>query len=483
MTAHPTTERMEVIFKHFLTFARDVCKVIVFDLTNEKEFLPMKRLLSALSAILLCLMLFACAAPAAPEPTPTPLPTATPETTEAPTPEPTQEPTPAPTPEPTFIETALDHTLFSAGKITVSVTGIRFSENNAAYVDLLIENASIASVSFQLDSLCLNDWQVDGALQDAQNVAAGETRKASAAVSFIDDPNASYMGIGSIASVTLSLSMTSDASGDLLIKQKSFTVPVPDASPAADPAESATLVYEDNNLAVYLQGMDTTLQHTRALLYKKPSAKWMSVTVDPVYAGYTNIVNRTYTMEPGKYRLLSLDGTEVMTRENITALSKLDLYLSLNQFDGRLNRPVLATITDPNVAETVMAAPEAGPIVYQSELSYFILRNMGLTEFEGHEAILLDFENITQNYIKPLDLTAYASNPDITIDGTAYPLKTYCTNCYPTTHGFILLWPDGAPEGALSSAASVTVGLKIARINGGHLDPIVDTRDFSFNLK
>ena len=71
---------------------------------------------------------------------------------------------------------------------------------------------------------------------------------------------------------------------------------------------------------------------------------------------------------------------------------------------------------------------------------------------------------------------------EITIDGTAYPLMTYCTNCYPTTHGYLLLWPEGAPEGTLSNAASVTVGLNIARINGGHLDPIVDTRDFSFEL-
>ena len=164
-----------------------------------------------------------------------------------------------------------------------------------------------------------------------------------------------------------------------------------------------------------------------------------------------------------------------MTRQNITALSKLDLYLTLTQFDGRLNRPVLATITDPNVAETVANAPDPGPIVYQSDLSYFILRNMGITQFDGHEAILLDFENITQNYIKQLDITAYASNPRFTVDGTVYFLKTYCTNSYPTTHGYILLWADGAPEGTLSAATSIICDLKISRINAGTLDPIVDT--------
>jgi len=441
----------------------------------------MKRILCAAFALLLALSAVACAAPAAVEETP--LPTATPEITAAPTPAPTENPTPSPTPEPVFAETKMDQTLFSAGKIRVSVTGVRHSENYMTYIDLSIENAATEAVSLQLDGLCLNDWQVDGVLENAQNITAGETRAASAIVSFVDDPSTSYLNISSIASVSIDLSMTSDVSGNLLLNRKSFSVAIPDAAPAADPAEGATLAYEDNNLAIYLQGIDGTLQHTRALLYKKPAAKWMSVTVDPVYAGYTNVVNHTYAVDPGKYRLLALDGTEVMTRENITSLHQLDLYLSLNQFDGRLNRPVIASIIDPNVAETVMSAPEAGPIVYQSELSYFILRNMGVTQFDGHEAILLDFENITQNYKKPLDLTAYASNPEITIDGTAFPLKTYCTNCYPATHGYLLLWAEGAPEGTLSSATSVSVGLKISRINGGHLDPIVDTGDFSFSLK
>ena len=78
----------------------------------------MKRLLSALIAILVLLSFAACAAPTA-APAETPLVTAAPEATEAPTPEPTAEPTPAPTPEPVFTETSMSETLFSAGKVSV----------------------------------------------------------------------------------------------------------------------------------------------------------------------------------------------------------------------------------------------------------------------------------------------------------------------------------------------------------------------------
>lgn len=440
----------------------------------------MKRLLSVLTAIVVLFSLAACASPVAPEATP--LPTAAPESTPAPTPESTPAPTPAPTPEPVFTETTLNETLFSKERVIIRAVGVRFSANYMAYIDLSIENTSGAAVSLKLGGICLNDWQLDGVLQDAEQIAPGETRAATAVVSFLDDPNAAYMNLTSLAGVSLSLSVWNDATGEAVMMQKNFSIALPDAQTTADPSEGATLVYEDNNLAVYLQGIDGTLQHTRALLYKKPGAKWMSVTVDPVYAGYTNIVNRTYIVEAGKYRLLSLDGTEVMTRQNISALQQLDLYLSINQFDGRINRPVTASITDPNVAQTVMSAPDAGPIVYQSELAYVILRNMGLTQFNGHEAVLLDFENITQNYIKTLDITAYPSNPNIIVDGTAYPLMTYCTNAYPTTHGYVLLWPEGAPEGTLTNAASVSVCLKISRINAGHFDPIVDTGNFTIDL-
>ena len=266
------------------------------------------------------------------------------------------------------------------------------------------------------------------------------------------------------------------------MQQKNFSITIPDASPAGDPSEGATLVYEDKSLAVYLQGIDGTLQHTRALLYKKPGAKWMSVMIDPVYAGYTNIVNRSYIVEEGKYRLLSLDGTEVMTRQNITALHQLDLYLSLKLFDGRLNRPVVASLIDPNVQETVMSAPDAGPVVYQSVLSYCILRNMGVTQFDDHEAILLDLENITQNYLKMLDITAYPSDPSILVDGTAYPLMTYCTNAYPghaRLPAALAGRRAGRNAGRRKQRLRLPQGLAHQR---GHFDPIVDTGDFVIDL-
>lgn len=464
-----------------LTFVRQVCKVIVFDTTVKKELYPMIKKAIAVFALIFAFSSFACSpAPAAEAVEAAPSPTATAEATA--TPEPTAEPTPEPTPEPVFTETAMSEKLFSSNKITVTATGVRFSENYMTYIDLSIENASAAAVSITLDGVCLNDWQVEGVLQDAEQIAAGETRSASVVVNFVDNPNAVYMGISSLAGFTLDFSVVDDASGKITGKRLGASVSMPDAAAVASPVENASLVYEDNSLAVYLQGIDGSLQYTRAILYKKPAAKWMKVTVDPVYAGYTNIVNRTYTVDANKYLLLALDGTEVMTRQNISALAQLDLYLTLTLYDGRINRPVTASIVDPNVAQTVMSAPDAGPVVYQSELSYFILRNMGLTQFDGHEAILLDFENITQNYLKELDITAYASNPNITIDGTSYPLMTYCTNSYPTTHGYLLLWPGDAPEGTLSSASSVTVGLKISRINGGHFDPIVDTGSFTFDI-
>lgn len=450
--------------------------------TIKKEMFRLKRIFAAFASLLLFVSFSACSGATAPaQETPASTPEAT--ATAAPTPEPTAEPTPSPTPEPAFIETEFSQQLFSRNKVTASVTGVRFSANYATYIDLSVENASNVPVSITQNGLYLNDWSVQGVLENGDAIAPGETRAVTIDFNFVDEPFAVYMNITHISSFDCNLVVSNSDTGETIFEHRSLHVSVPDAESAPDPLEGAESIYEDGDLAVYLQGIDGTLQNVRVILYKQPTAKWKSATVDPVYAGYTNLVNGTYPLDQGKYLLLALDGSDVMTAQNITDLKELKLYITLNLFDGRLNRPMIATITDPNVAETKLAAPDPGPIVYQSPLAYCILRNMGVIQFQGHEAILLDYENITQNYIKLLDLTAFPSSTVITVDGTDYTLDMYCTYSFPTTHGYIMLWPDGAPDGTLSNAASATVRLKIARIHAGNLDPIQDTGLFSIDLK
>ncbi|MCE5190002.1 MAG: hypothetical protein LLF75_12595 [Eubacteriales bacterium] len=442
----------------------------------------MKRILSLCIAALLLLSLAACANAAAPaQESAKPVSEATAAPTA--TPEPTSEPTPSPTPEPAFIETPLTQALFSRNNVAADVTGIRFSANYEAYADLSITNSSAVPVTISQDGIFINNWSVDGVVENGEAIAPGETRAASVVVNWVDDPNAVYMNISQVSSFLCNLVVSNADTGEEIYEHRALSVAIPDAAAPADPTQGAEALYEDENFAVYLQGIDDTLQHVRVILYKQPDAKWKSATVDPVYAGYTNLVNNTYPLEQGTYRLFYLDASDVMAAQNITDLHEMQLYVSLNYFDGRLDRPKIITITDPNVAETKLNAPDPGPIVYQSKLAYCVLRNMGVIQFQGHEAILLDYENVTQNYIKLLDLTAFPISPLINIDGTDYTLGLYCTYSFPNTHGYIMLWPEDAPEGTLSNAGSATVRINITRIHAGHFDPIQDTGMFTIDLK
>ena len=440
--------------------------------------------LLAAGALLAALMFTACAvAPAPAAETSAPAETAASVQEPSATPEPAAEPTPSPTPEPAFVTAALNEPLFSRLGVTVTATGIRFSANYAAYVDLSIENNSQSAVTLQLDGFYINGWRVGASVMDGADIQPGESRTASFAVLWSDDPTAVYMDISRIASFECNLALLDAASGEKVDGRRGVFVAVPDAEPVPAPADGLAAVYEDNNMTVYLQGIDQSLQNVRAVLYKKPGATWASVTIDPVYAGYTHMLNNTCALDADKYLLLVLDGTDVFESRNITSLAELDLYISMNMADGRQYRPVIAKITDPNGAETVVDAPDPGPVVYRTELEYSILRYAGLTQYDGHEAILLDFENISQNYKKLLDMTATPSDKHITIDGVSYPLGICVTYAFPTTHGSILLWPEGAPDGTLSAAASAVVRLKIDRINAGFYDPIADTGYFTIDLK
>ena|GEM_PF-2990530 len=449
----------------------------------------MKRILSVISvltAVLLALSAVACAQPAevsaasetaAAEPAQTTAaPTATP--TEAPTPE----PTPSPTPEPVFVETPLMQELIRRSGIIVTATELHFSKDYAAYVDLTIENASKQPVAVSSEGVYLNDWHVESVLENADAIQPGEIRSATLSVVGLSDPSAAYMGISELASFSCDLSAVNAETNETLWELSDLSLELSSAAQAVSPADGAELIYEDNNLAVYLQGIDGSLASVRAILYRKESAVWKSATVDPVYAGYTNLVNGTYALDAGKYQLLALDGSEVMSAHGISQLAELKLYITLNLHDGRILRPVIATIMDPAGTETIASSEESGPVVYESKLAYCILRYMGIIQFQGHEAILLDYENITQNYIKLLDLTAMAAVQVMKIDSTEYPVATYCTYSFPTTHGYIMVWPDGAPDGTLSSASTADLRLRLARINAGHLDPILDTGWFTVDL-
>lgn len=441
----------------------------------------LKRILSLALTALLALSLFACAkSPAPAEATAAPAEEAT---TPSPTPEPTAVPTPSPTPEPVFVDTPLSQELFSHNQVTINVNGIHFSVNYEAIVDLSIANNSSVPVTITQSGLFLNSWAVQGIVENAEAIAPGETRAANIVISWVDDPNAVYMNITQLSSFVCGFVVTNADTGEIIYEPRALSLEIPDAAAVPNPVEGAEKLFEDKNFAVYLQGVDDTLQHVRVILYKQPSAKWKSVTVDPVYAGYTNLVNGTYPLEQGTYLLLALDGSEVFAARNITSLKELNLYVSLNYFDGRLDRPIIVSIPDPKVTETKIDAPDPGPIVYQSKLAYCILRYSGIIQFEGHEAILLDYENVTQNYIKLLDLTAFPISPLINIDGTDYQLDMRCTYSFPNTHGSILLWAKDAPEGTLASAASATVRLNITRIHAGHFDPIQDTGMFTIDLK
>lgn len=444
--------------------------------------LLLKRILSISVAVLLAFSFAACAkaqTPAEEAVSTAPEATASP----SPTPEPTAEPTPSPTPEPVFFENTFTQELFSRNKVSASVTGIRFSVNYEALVDLSITNASAVPVTVSQNGLYINDWAVQGVVDNAEAIAPGETRAASIIVNWLDDATAVYMNITQICSFECNLVVSNSDTGEVIYEHNALNVAIPDAATPPDPLEGAQSLYEDNNFAVYLQGIDDTLQHVRVILYKQPASKWKSVRVDPVYAGYTNIVNSTYPLNQGKYQLVYLDGSDVFAAQNITSLQELKLYVSLNYFDGRLDRPEIISITDPTVTETKLDAPDPGPIVYQSKLAYCILRYMGVVQFREHEAILLDYENVTQNYIKLLDLTAFPISALINVDGTDYTLGMECTYSFPNTHGYIILWAEDAPEGTLSSASSATVRLNITRIHAGHFDPIQDTGMFTIDLK
>lgn len=442
----------------------------------------MKRMLFALFA----LTILFCAACAAPEvlPAPTPHPTealsAEKATDPVIEPTPTLEPTPSPTPEPTLTTLSLQKEIFLRAGVSVTACDIQYAAGYLLSLTLLIENTSAQTVSVSVERAYINDFLVTSALDGAESIQPAETREATLTVPQMGGEALAAFGQTDFAALSLNLTLK-DKDGKEVYTQRGILLENP-ATTMSKPVLQA--VYEDDTLAVYIPGgTDYTLERFCAAICKKEGARWTGVRIDPVYAGYTHMINETYALDAGKYAPLLLDAGDIYAQYGVTQLGQMRLYLSLCFSGGRVNRPITATISDPNgLSDVVESREDTRPIVYQTKLAYALLRYDGIVEYDGHRAIRLDFENITQNYIKLLDITAYPSDPDLTIDGKTYRLSTDCTYAFPTTHGCILLWSDDIAGGIPENASVVTVRLKIARLNAGRLDPIEDTGYFDIPL-
>ena len=101
------------------------------------------------------------------------------------------------------MDTSVNQELFSRNKVSASVTGIHFSANYEAIIDLSITNNSADPVTVTQSGLFLNNWAVQGIVENAETIAPGEARAANIVVSWVDDPNAVYMNITQVSGLCL----------------------------------------------------------------------------------------------------------------------------------------------------------------------------------------------------------------------------------------------------------------------------------------
>jgi hypothetical protein len=291
----------------------------------------------------------------------------------------------------------------------------------------------------------------------------------------------SAMHIDSIHSILVSLEAveidTGKTVGSVVAKSKIST---PDKMTAYVPEGEQIL--DNKNLKILMLDHSEDYSNLRLYLEKKETGSFTNVSLDPVIGGYTNYVNDKVSLEKGTAAIYDLDLSAIIARHNISAFSEIDLYLTF-EYASKIDRAICSVIQIPDVSETIMDFdPEVGPIIFQDE--YCILRYIGIDhDALGRDAILIDFENITQTYIKTLDLTVIPGYKLMELDGKEYPISVYPTYCWPYTHGYMLIWPQNAEDGTLSSASSAMVWLRITRIHSGHLDPVKSTGHMTFNLK
>ena len=327
----------------------------------------------------------------------------------------------------------------------------------------------------------VNGWSTEAHVENAERLMPSETREITVVFDGIDTERFEAMHIDAIHSLLITLNAEEVDSGKTVgsVVAKA-NLSTPNRMTAYVP--EGTQILDNKNLKILILDHSEDYSFLRLYLQKKDTGSFTNVSLDPVIGGYTDYINDKVSLEKGTAALYDLDISPILSRHNISAFSEIDLYLTF-EYASKIDRAICTKIQVPGEAETVMDFdPEVGPIIFQDE--YCILRYIGIDhDALGRDAILIDFENITQTYIKTLDLTVIPGYKLMELDGKEYPIAVYPTYCWPYTHGYMLIWPEGAPEGTLASASSAMVWLRITRIHSGHLDPVKSTGHLTFDLK
>lgn len=458
----------------------------------------MKKCL-ALICVLLMTCSFACAKAPAPEAEAVPV-ADTPAPTQAPTPEPTPEPTPSPTPAPVVEEISLNEQVLRRQEMEVTVTALRFSKNYTIEADLSITNLTKGPVSVALPAhiifgvndagealaantaATVNGWTVSAVLSGAESIPSMETQTCTLTVQNADTELFSRMEISSLSTIGMTLFVSNPDSGkdlgsyDVLIENPEADLSETDAFVA-----DGEVLLDNRNMKVILLGADEAFSNIRLYLEKKKTGSFATVSIDPMFGGFTNTVNNKVSMYKNSRMLYDIDGSQIMYSHGIEHLSDMDIYLTF-EYANKIDRAIKLHVANPTYTDSTISTVEIdAPIIYQDQ--YCVLKNLGVDSAAlGREVLLIDYENITQTYIKTLDLTVQPAYGTCTVDGAEYPLGTYCTYCYPYTHGYMMLWPVGAPEGTLSGAKEITLRLYITRIHSGHYDPVSGTGTITIPL-
>ncbi|MEG1524906.1 MAG: hypothetical protein RR297_06660 [Clostridia bacterium] len=409
--------------------------------------------------------------------TASPVATVIPEST--PAPESTPEPTPIPIP---VLEVNLNSTMLSRQNgITITGTSLSYAINSALSATLGVENGSTKDITLRLSALTVNNWKVGGTLDEDCTIAAGETGKAIILVSDVDKPLFAAMQIDEIVTMSCTFSIY-QAGTDKLMQEQVVTLTNPEADATDSFIPGTTVLLDNQNLKIILQAADENLRNVQLYMEKKPSAYWTTCCIAPICGGYTGYLNPIVSMNKGARILVLLDNSAIFERHGIEALSTMDLYITLKT-SSKIDNSIQLTIENPaQTEEQIQVAEDVSPIVFQDK--YSILRYKGIDNtIFGKDVILIDLENVTQTYIKTMEIVAYPAHATIQLDGVTYSLDSYCTYSYPCTHGWLMLWPTDAPEGALQNATSASVKLKLSRFRSGHLDPVTDTGWFDITLR
>ena len=369
--------------------------------------------------------------------------------------------------------------IFSKNGVSVTANTLRYGADTIE-IDFTIKNTGGGGGFLFFREMYVNNWLVpivqDDMAQTLEKGAVDCTVRADTSDTALMD----MMQLEEVQTVKFAVTVFN---ANYYVQSRSSTKEIvnPDAPAGYVQTVDATgtVLRDDDAIRIVQKAYDPKARTALVMIEKKQTSKWTELTLDALYNGCRALRSELYVLDKGVRALVRFDGTEDCSHYAISAIKRMDIYVSYYHSD-RLQTPYAVTLQAdgaPASEEKYMPSFDAAP-VYEDENCALYYAGAISGYYSDSDVVMFYCKNKTADKTLAL-FTAYSY---VLLDGERVETSQANVNIYPESVSQVVLLPQNPGYFDLSGCDKLETTLGVYEIRGGYHEQLATTGKLALAL-